>query len=503
VALALTALKSYNNTTNGDNSLNNCYILMQNGTYTAAGTFTGSNTKTWCVIQSDLENGATKAGVNFATATNQAVNAYIKYQDVTFSGTGSGMFRGNVSTGQLWIDSCSYGHAVAAQWYAWNTAYMTGVTFTAGTQTITGSGSGAVGWGLIRQNDLTAITAKTATGNCLIGNKNCTVRLAVTGTPTDGPQSDGGFVGWNSTYAIASGTQFLFQVQTNDWTRGLAIVGNVAERITANTTPLCQFLADGTTTSVGNNIYIVHNTWIGARWNADYLELGNYSPNRLNWYDQYNVLSDWNCKTDVFSNAIRVVTDGVIVAGSNIVNSTAANFVAGDVGQNISFDDNQIPNAITTISAVSAPNATMAVNANENASGVTLYIKQYGKNVNRISNWSMVNGVGQRGLRTRISTFPPDKYGVNSKAGTFTFVDDKSYDASGAGGGDYHGASGSSILNVVPAGGALLPGDLDGRPIDNTGTGAAGALQLSSGGGGETGLQTILRFIKSNILFAE
>jgi hypothetical protein len=476
LALALTALKTYNSSTNSDNSLNNCYVLMQNGSYSAAGTFTGSNTKTWCEVEADTENGATEAGVNFSTATNQAFNGYLKYKNVTFSGVGSGMFRGNITTGCLWLDSCTYSHAVAAQWYSWNTAFLTGTTFTAGTQNILGSGSGGVGWGLVRQNDLTAITSKQAAANCMIGNKNLCPTFALSGG-TNGPQSDGGFVGWNSTYSIASSTQWLTAVQTNDWTKGIAVVGNVAERIGGNTTPLAQFIADNTTTSVANNVYFAHNSLIGARLNFNYLELGNYSPNRLNWYDQFNVLSDWNCKTDVFSNAVRTVTDGVLVLGSTTVSSATAAFVAGDVGQNISFDDSQVANAITTISSQTGVAAVMAAASTVDATNVTLYIRSFGKNRNRVSNWAQVNGCGQIGLRTRIWNFPPDKPGVNSKAGTITFVSDRSFDGTNAGGGDYHGATGSAILNVVPAGRALLPGDLDGRPINNTGTGAAGALQ--------------------------
>ena len=503
LALALTALKTYNNSTNSDNSLNNCYVLMQDGSYSAAGTFTGSNTKTWCVVAADLENGATQSGVNFSTATNQAFNGYIKYQDVTFSGVGSGMHRGNITTGCLWLDSCTYSHAVAAQWYSWNTAFLTGTTFTAGTQNILGSGSGGVGWGLVRQNDLTAITAKQACANCCIGNKNILPTFAIAGG-TNGPQSDGGFVGWNSTYAIASTTQWLFEVATGNWTKGIAVVGNVAERIGGNTSVLCQFIADNTTTSVANNVYFAHNTLVGARWNLNYLELGNYSPNRFNWYDQYNVLVDWNCKTDKFSNAVRTVTDGILVNGSTTVSSATAAFVAGDVAQNISFNDNQIANAITTIASQTGTAAVMNTASLVDATGVTLYIRSFGKNRNRVSNWATVNGCGQIGMRSRIATFPPENYGINSKIGTINFVDDKSYISignTGAGGGDYHGATGSSILSTVPSGGALLPGDLDGRAISNTGSGASGALQLQSSN--ESALQTILRLIGSDILFQQ
>lgn len=476
LASALTALKAYNNTNNSDNTVNNCYVLCGDGNWTAAGTFAGLNTKTWCVIQADTEDGATRAGVVFNTATNQAFNGYLKYENVSFAGTGAGMFRGNVLTSQLWIDNVAYGHAAAAQWYSWLVGYMTRTVFTTGTQNILGSGSGSVAWALIRNNDLTGISAKQGCANCLLGNKNVTVTMALSGG-TNGPQSENAFVGWNSAYSLGSTTQFIGTFITNDWTKPTVIIGNVAERIAGNTTPLCQLLADGTTTSIGNCFYLAHNTWVGARLNLNYLELGNYSPNRLNWYDQNNVLSDWNIKCDVFQNAARTVTDGLLVAGSNIVNSAAALWVAGDVGQNLSFDDNQVPNAITTITAQTAPNATMAAVSNVNASGVTLYIKNYGKNTNRRSNWAMVNGCNQKGLRTRVSNFPPDNWGINSKAGTVTFIDDRSFEGSNTGGGDYHGAVGSSILNVVPSGGALLPGDLDGRPISNTGTGSSGALQ--------------------------
>ena len=407
LATALTALKAYNNTTHGTNTLDNCYVYCGDGSWTAAGTFTGLNTKTWCIVQADTGDGATRAGVIFNTATNQAFNGWIKYENVSFAGTGSGMFRGNVTTGQLWIDNVAYGHAVAAQWYAWLCAYMTRTVFTAGTQNIRGSGSGAISWALIRNNDLTAISSKQATANCVLGNKNIVMTMALSGG-TDGPQSQNAFVGWNSAYSLGTSVQFIGEFNVNDWTKTVIFVGNVAERLTNNTTPLCQLLADGTTTSIGNNFYLAHNSFIGARLNLNYLDNGSFAPNRFNWWDQYNALSDWNCKTDVFPTA----------------------------------------------------------------------------NSARVSNWALMNGCGQIGLRVRVPGFPPNNYGINSKAGTITFVSDRSFEGTNAGGGDYHPATGSSLLNTVPINGAVLPGDLDGRPISNSGTGASGALQLLPASGG-------------------
>lgn len=484
LATAFTAAKTYNNAVNGVNTLDNVYVLCQNGNYTAAGTFLGNNTLSWCTIQADTENGASKSGVVFNTPTNQVFTGYLKYENVSFAGTASGMFRGSATLGQLWLDHCAFGYAAGTQWYAWLAAYMTRTVFTAGTQNLSGTTNNPVAWALVRGNDLTALTSKSAHSHCLIGNKNLTVNCVATGL-ANGPQADGSFIGWNSAYSLSNTVPFVLDNITDNTLKGMAFVGNVAERIGGTTAAFVRFVADSGVNIAANNIYFAHNTILGARFNSNYLEVGNYAPNRLNWYDFYNCLEENNVKADVFQSANtppgRIVSDGVITAGSPIVSSATANFIAGDVGQNLSFE--QLPDGITTVKTlISSTSVELNASSLESATGVTFYIRSYGRDSRRVSNWSWLNGCGVIGSRYRQTNFPRDNDGINTSIGPVAFVSDRSLEGTGTGGGDYRPANGSTLLNLVPAGGAVLPGDLNGRPISNLGSASAGALQLRAAG---------------------
>jgi hypothetical protein len=58
---------------------------------------------------------------------------------------------------------------------------------------------------------------------------------------------------------------------------------------------------------------------------------------------------------------------------------------------------------------------------------------------------------------------------------------DASHTGTNAGNGNYLPVKGANnLVGLVPAGGSVLPYDILGNPINNTGTGAAGAVQLLS-----------------------
>jgi hypothetical protein len=93
----------------------------------------------------------------------------------------------------------------------------------------------------------------------------------------------------------------------------------------------------------------------------------------------------------------------------------------------------------------------------------------------RIGGWPVGYGVGFRGNNWRTCNFQPEFFGLGSAEGrTLSFVSEL---AASTGGGDYRPASGSDVRLAIPAGGAVVPYDLDGTAFDNTGFGSAGAYQ--------------------------
>lgn len=489
-AAAINAIKTYNNSRNGDNSLNCCEILMQNGTYTGPGTTTGSNTKAWCITRADLANGATEAGVIFNTATNAACNAFVKFQDVTFTGSGAGMLRGNVSTSGLWLHSCTINHTSTSFAYQWRYAVATQNTITAISSTgFRPFSTNRFGLALCRGNDGSAVAGTFgACAYAIMGNKGIAGQFLETGNASGNDTSDGCLVAWNETLADTSLWASQWASSTTI-TKGIAVIGNVAERITDGTTPFVQIGADNTLTNV-SNVLIAHNTFAGQRQNLDYQEVGNVTLTRDNWYDRFNLFRDFNTKTDTFANATRTVTDAVL-NGTTTVTSATANFVAGDVGRGVAATG--LTNGVGTIATrVDATTITLSSAAIASASGVKFGIGGYIADGARIGNWAWIHGCGCRGSRYELANFPREFAGIDVRvvgSGQLGYTSDKSVAGTGAGNGDYTPTISSVALNAVPAGLAMIPGDLNGNALSNTGSGAAGAIQLASSGGGASPFQ--------------
>ncbi|WP_397570641.1 hypothetical protein [Schlesneria sp. T3-172] len=483
VATALTALKAYKNANHGDNSLNGCELLMQNGTYTGPGSFTGGNTKAWCIIRADLENGATEAGVVFSTATNASFAGYLKCMDVSFSGSGAGMLRGSPTAGVLWLHSCTLSSTSTSFAYQWRVCWVTQSTVTA--SSVTGFkpfGANRGAFALLRGNDASAVTGGVSSNMyCALGNKGIQFNTGFVESGSTNDLSDNAIVAWNSCYGL-SGLWISPAFLTSSSSKGLAVVGNVAEGSTGSI-PLVQIAADNSNANSVSNILEAHNSFSGRRRNGNYHEGGNSRFTRENWFSRFNLYRDDNAKCDPFNNANRTLTDGVL-NGTTTITSATANFVAGDVGQIIALEG--VPGGYTTVSSVTnSTTAVMAAAATVSATGVRFGLRGYIENSARVDNWAWMHGVGNWGNRYEISLFPRDFFGIDvavvgSQQMGYTL--DKSVAGSGAGNGDYSLQPGSPGLNRVPAGMAMIPGDLNGRRISNTGIGAAGAIQPAQGG---------------------
>lgn len=476
LATARTALKAFNNTNHSDNSLNNCIVLMQNGTYSGAGTFTGANTKSRCIVKADLANGATEAGVVFSTALNQVDNSYMKYEDVTFSGSGAGMVRGNAAA-TVWLHSCTLNHTSTSFCYLWKLCQATQNTITALTQGLNSFSTNIGPWGLIRGNSGPS-TPITGHSYCTIGNTQIIPGFLLTGNTAGNPISDGIVVGWNQglNYNGILGSWAL----NTDIVKGIAFIGNLFEKITENTAPLFQISADNSSTNITNNVYLVNNTMVGQRENLNYQEGGNVASTRNNWYDQYNLFRDFNTKTDTFTNAARTVNDAVFVNGSAIVTSATAAFVAGDAGKVLSTPTCLTGGLGAIATRDSAVQVTLTAPAIASNTAQKIGINGYIADANRIGNWAFVYGAGCKGSRYEVANFPRDFAGIDvAVVGSIGqgYVSDKSVAGTGAGNGDYSLTAGAPGLNRIPIGLAPFPFDLSGNPIANDGTGNAGAMQ--------------------------
>src|SRR5205814_8868153 len=110
----------------------------------------------------------------------------------------------------------------------------------------------------------------------------------------------------------------------------------------------------------------------------------------------------------------------------------------------------------------------------------------------RVGNWAQVYSVGYRGSDIQANFggtfFPPEYDGLYTlnQSVTLGFVSDKSF-ATGdhTGNGDYHLTSSSAFRNVIPAGAAVLPFDIEGQSRRNAGGGAMGAYEFATGFSGK------------------
>ena len=478
VTLAMNAAKSFNNTNNSDNTLNFVVIMLKAGSYAGPGTFTGGNTKCVCIIRPDYLSGATKATAIINSGANQVCNAYLKADDITFSGSAAGVFRGSTTTGLLWLHSCSLGNTSTSFVYAQRVCFATQNTVTATSVTgfkqfSTNRGS----YGLIRGNDASAITGGMV-GNvyAILGNKGVQVGSGFNESGVANDLSDNSIIAWNSAFNMS--TLFLNNFfLTSESTKGIAIVGNLAEK-TSSTNPFIQVAGDNSYKPL-TNVLIANCTIAGQRSNLGYCEAGNTFFLRSHYFDRFNLMRDFNCKTWWFANPQRTLNDAVITDGSTTLTSASGNFTAADNNAIISFDG--VANGFCNVaSIVNSTTITLTVAANTSASSVTVGMRGYLANVNRTGNLAWVYGVGCRGSRYEISNFPREFDGIDIAAvgsQALGYVNDKSLAGAGGGNGDYSLDEDSPGRNRVPAGMALMPFDLFGTAISNTGTGAAGAIQ--------------------------
>lgn len=432
IGRASQAIKAYNNANHGHNDPGGGTIELQAQNYTTPGTasaVTLGTQKTWLTIQ-PASNVPCQTPVINANGNNELMAQKLKYSCISTATTTGNTFKGDATYKDiLWLDRMKLNSTEGAPIRYWKTFYATRNTIDALPRGFSGI-YGAAAWppSLIRGNHYTPLN--TATGaplsaslQAVMGNKN--IRVDATYADNAPRQiSDNSIYAFNSIINSNNGTpEINISSDSNtSFTKGIAIVQNVIEAAVSSQ-PVVAIENMGGSDSINNLIYW-HNTIRGQRSNVA------YAADSARCTEPMPFFSNWAWKYNIESNNNRVDEDR---------------------------SDHGCP-----------------------ADG------------RRIGNWSMTYMVGGAGNALAAGGGPswsaPDYLGLYTVGNPVNegFVSDKSsttYGGAGGGGGDYRLVANSSLLNIIPAGQAVLPYDLDGHARYNNGFGSLGAYERYDIGG--------------------
>jgi hypothetical protein len=102
------------------------------------------------------------------------------------------------------------------------------------------------------------------------------------------------FCGFRSPCSVLRG------YQSGDTTNGYAVIQNVFE-FSTNNRASASFDFGSSNSRQYTNILIWHNTVVGAKTFMAYNDSGNAAAWRVGWSIRYNLLDDWNIKSDTFA----------------------------------------------------------------------------------------------------------------------------------------------------------------------------------------------------------
>lgn len=535
---AFNALRTYINTTYGRNNCGGATIYLRDN----AG---GVNSHVWlggsptlgtrpdCLLTVENYPGHSRDNCVIATQSGlRALGELLRVRGVKITATNaSGIFDNGTATSYLNIDQCELSTTVTPTVYrvgVWHTTRCQITNFAQGWSNYGGSINSAPA--LVRGNTL-ASTATAIGGNqayTIIGNLKTGSLAHSMGNPMTGnaPNSQNLVIAYNW-MSSTNTSSFMLGGGNLSNPHGTAIVQNVLEN-RGNGGNCLRFSADGSATNQ-NNIVIFHNTFIGERCSMAYNEFGGRGWERYNWFVKNNIADDYNIKGDGFgtvsvsipntSRSYDVPTTTVTVT----VSQAGHQYLDGD----LLYITTATPAAYKTngvtvfdvgvggsqffkysFTAASDPGPITAMTVAPHPARIKNFPVVYG--VNHSGNvWAETASMGASSQFmqsfTGLKCLPVATVGEPPTSPTNTlawlkFVDRKSYNGSttGAGGGDYHLQSDSPAVGIGRD--WVLPRDLGG--VARTATVSAGAYHY--GTTPDTGaLQTILRLIKSNILFAE
>ncbi len=262
---ALTAVKSFNNSNFSRNTIAGGVVYLVTGNYSAPTSFTGGNTTgTHCMVASHPTLGS-KAGCVINTGTFfSGVTGLYKFDNFTW----------NVSTalvmvsGYYWFNKCTITINGAEALGYYSMLWLTNNTV--GTITFGGGGDPAF-FGVMRGNDFAGAT-RAIPGVCSLGNKGAR-----------GGADDNGIVAFNTNFNEPD----VWSTNPGGFTTGIAMLGNIAERVGGDPSPLSEYsLADM------NHFVGFHNTYAGNRFNHE---------NDIDGHDVNYVFTNWSWKFNAFT----------------------------------------------------------------------------------------------------------------------------------------------------------------------------------------------------------
>ena len=277
-----------------------------------------------------------------------------------------------------------------------------------------------------------AASAGAATIYRFVANSSTSFGIGSTdNSATTGPLSDPYIVEFNKMMNLKAAVTIKAFTGSVACANGISVVGNILE--TATGTQQTIYISADNEAATVNQALIWHNTVAGERFNGFYNDSGTVGSLKQNCSVKFNAF------------------------GSTSTSGGSSNIKADNFGTQ---------------------------NGNRTGNWACLYGADFVGSAEAKSNGFNNAFVGLGSGQTM------DTGGENHTNGTvcsMNFKTDNSVSGTGTGNGDYTPTTGSALLKLVPSGYAVVGWDLNGVPINNTGTGTAGAIQVVSATTGPAG----------------
>jgi hypothetical protein len=450
---ALIKMAAYNNassTPTHDDACGTLYMASANYNWTGSASADSNVTgKCWAtltpasgVTQSQVVINGQSGNQGFGTqctsgSTNCGTPLHLRDITVNVASGPTSIFNGIT---YLWLDNDVLGANGTAPIYQVTEIYETENTYTnAMVLGLRPFSTTNASFALIRGNNLNNILvandlayAYTFVGNTNTIAEDCGVDSEI--SSQGNPASVMPIFAFNSLYkcSVANGQSFFAANYTTSTSIGTAMVQNIFENTTTDTTAMVGLSADSSDTATPvNNVMDWGNVYVGGRLNRAYNETGNTVAFRQNWSEIGDIFDFQANKSDTFAGS----PGGGQIGNWSVAYGTGAR-------------------------------ETLYMETSYSTDSGTFCNEFWGVNV---YGTAITEGTAQSPtcVATNSYTFPAyvSRLAYNGSAGT--------------GGGNYHVNSNSPAINFFPAGTNFLPYDLSGQLRNNWGWGSAGAFDQS------------------------
>lgn len=441
-------MRGFNNTTYGrGDAAGVIYLQAGNHNWTGSNNVITGVANTWTVIR-PFPNVPKSAVIINGMSGNPhlGTGTKIKLQGLTLNISSGPAVVFSSSTQYLWADDCDMTSNATSATIQATSFFVTRSTIRNCTNCLQSLSTAFIA--LARGNSVTSAYLNGASMWTVIGNEiegNTTFQfVSALNNTLPSPSTWWPIIAYNRVLSLRITTGSPFSYVTTQGTQpvgsGLALVQNVFEYLPSVSTALVRIAADASTVTPIKNIMLWYNTLVGQRVNRGYNDNGTTIRYRQLWSEIGNLYDSAANKSDTFSpaSAQRVgnwpLIYGVGYYGNmNVEAGTPSN----PVGLTAIFQL-EFPGIYSDYIPISATNNTQA----------TIQ--------------PPANSAGMRPVNYQ------------------QFVSRRAWDGitPGAGNGDYRLLSGSPAISLIPAGGAVLPADIEGYPRRNDGVGAAGAYEI-------------------------